>query len=513
MPHRLLLLILAINVLAYGEDIYVAQAAAGTDNGSSCANAKSVAWFNTSANWGGGVGEIDPGDTVHLCGTITGNLTIQASGTEGNPITLIYESNAKSSAAAWGTGSSSAVHCSGKNFITIDGNNVGVIENTDNGTALGTQQQSYGIDIGNCDNLTIKNLTIQNIYVRTANSSDSLTHGRGINVLDGDNLSLTGNTISGAMYGILVAPNSNQSQSNINISGNTVTAASTGIVVALGGSGASISGAVIADNTIDLTDTWDGCWQVSSACDTWHHNDGIHVWGVTSEDAAVAGLVIRGNTIAGDFGARTTGWIFIEYYVPSMLIYNNVLVATADGPTNGMIALKGRSTVSATSPSVYNNTIVCNGSGNAVYVDAITGSTVKNNTVSGCGSGVYLASASATGTTSDYNDWHGLTVSPRPFRDVTGTKTFAEWQALGYDAHSITGDPLLTGSYGIGAGSPAIAAGTDLSGLGITALNSDKAGVARGASWDIGAYQYQAPAASRLPLRGRAKVTGSARVQ
>ena len=68
--------------------IYTAQTAKGTNDGSSCANAHSASWFNTSGNWGSGSTQIGPGTTVHLCGTITSDLTFKGSGTSGNYITV-----------------------------------------------------------------------------------------------------------------------------------------------------------------------------------------------------------------------------------------------------------------------------------------------------------------------------------------------------------------------------------------------------------------------------------------
>ncbi|MDR3559321.1 MAG: hypothetical protein P4L58_02895, partial [Candidatus Pacebacteria bacterium] len=36
---------------SYAADFYVAQAAAGSGNGTSCANAYVYTWFNNSGNW------------------------------------------------------------------------------------------------------------------------------------------------------------------------------------------------------------------------------------------------------------------------------------------------------------------------------------------------------------------------------------------------------------------------------------------------------------------------------
>ena len=51
-----------------GPAVYVGQSTAGDGDGSSCANAHSADWFNSATDWGNGVGQIGPGDVVHLCG-------------------------------------------------------------------------------------------------------------------------------------------------------------------------------------------------------------------------------------------------------------------------------------------------------------------------------------------------------------------------------------------------------------------------------------------------------------
>jgi hypothetical protein len=95
--------------------------------------------------------------------------------------------------------------------------------------------------------------------------------------------------------------------------------------------------------------------------------------------------------------------------------------------------------------------------------------------------------------TADYNDTYNVT----DYGVINGTYYPAwsgggSWQAAGYDIHGVNGNPLLSGAYMLGSGSPAIGTGTNLTSLGIAALNSDAAGVARPSSgaWDIGAFQF-----------------------
>jgi hypothetical protein len=68
-------------------------------------------------------------------------------------------------------------------------------------------------------------------------------------------------------------------------------------------------------------------------------------------------------------------------------------------------------------------------------------------------------------------------------------KSFAQWQALGYDSSSINSDPLYVtngSNFHLQASSPAINAGVDVG------LTSDYLGNGLyGAAWDIGAYELQ----------------------
>lgn len=79
---------LLVPALAFAETFGISQTGGGS--GASCASPQSVAFFNTSGNWANPKqsGKIGPGDTVLLCSTITGSLTLQNSGSSGSPITI-----------------------------------------------------------------------------------------------------------------------------------------------------------------------------------------------------------------------------------------------------------------------------------------------------------------------------------------------------------------------------------------------------------------------------------------
>ena len=67
-------------------DVHIAQTSQGVGDGSSCASARSVSWFNSSTSWGPNSTQINPANAVQLCGTITSDLKFQADGVAGSPI-------------------------------------------------------------------------------------------------------------------------------------------------------------------------------------------------------------------------------------------------------------------------------------------------------------------------------------------------------------------------------------------------------------------------------------------
>ncbi len=147
---------------------------------------------------------------------------------------------------------------------------------------------------------------------------------------------------------------------------------------------------------------------------------------------------------------------------------------------------------------------------NTTGTPAING-TVKNNIICSIASGtncqlIYCDATSATGLTSDYNIFYS--VIAKPFRIGTTDYSFAEWQSLGHDAHSI----MLTeaqynnlfidasnGDFTLKAGSAAIGAGVVLDAIyddgldvstnfGSETLTPVIVTKQQGAVWDIGAY-------------------------
>ena len=497
---KILLIIFTIISLAtplYAADYYIAQSAAGDADATSCANAKAIA----DLTWGD-VGMGVAGNTIHLCGTITSTLTIGASGSAGHPITIKFEDDAKFSKPAWGTTSAAAIYSVSKNYITIDGGTNGIIENTNNGTALGTKQDTNAIYVVWSSNWTIKNLTVKTMYVRTPDSDDSNTYGKGIYIIASNTIVLSNLKVSDIYHGIQ-AYASGSNADGLTIQNTSISRVSAGIAVSLN-SAHNYTNVSIDNVTLFDFHVWDGCW---NSCASWHHNDGIHTWGNYGSGANKIQITIKNSTIGGDFGAHTTALIALTDYTTDANIYNNLLYSTAEGPTNGYIGLH---TYSAGTVNIYNNTIkgpmAGSGGGMGVYIGAsgVWTTNIKNNIFSTMSIGIYDSGADAT-IVSDYNDFFNI-----PNIGKIGNTyypTIASWKALTYDAHSISSDPKFVSSsdFSLQEGSPAIGAGDDSVS---TYFTNDILGNAR-ADYDIGAYEYNGTADTTPPTISSATINAA----
>ena len=478
-------------------DYYIAQSAAGSGDGSSCANADALA----DLTWGQG-NMVTAGDTLHLCGTLTSQLSIGASGASGNVITVIFETGAKFSAAYWGTGA--AINCTGQSYIVIDGNSVGGIEATANGDALANQQGGYGV-YSSCDNTEVKGLTISNIYVHVYNDE---TYGsvdtRGITFRDNQNSSAHNNTISHAANAITHVNASGATKSNISFYNNTVSYCSWGIQAVAGGNGSDTDNVRIYNNDILVSDNW-------MTPGGSYHNNGSYCYACgantgqncsDSGEAHIVNLYYYNNY----FHTSTThawavsGFIHADYNVTNLYVYNNLIVGDANGaPSGGGYIASGGGTSGGTA-YYYSNTIAGNnaeGTGTGMgrsYVGNSGTLTMKNNIITGTQIGVWPG----TGITivADNNDYYGNTNMSFIGWENDGYATLTGWRTFlggcpgtGNDCSAIASDPSLDASYkSDAADDPIVNTGADLG----ESYNTDKDGNSRpqGAAWDIGAYEY-----------------------
>lgn len=492
---------LVLQPTASANAVYLAQTAAAGASGSSCGSAFAYTYFNTSSNWTSGTPsgtQIGPGTTVHLCGTITAApgssnfLVFQGGGTSGNTLTLLFEPNAVLQATYW---SGNAIFSTGNSYITVNGGTNGIIQATNNGMAsLGyanQQDNGNGVLLATGSYMTVQNLTVQNMYVRACtepigNCTDSSGGNTGgAAVENGSNLTIANSTCHDLhwCFGYSDAYGTG-AQGNIYIYGNTVYHMDHGIFGDLSNASATASNIFIHDNIIHDAQPWD-------SAQNYYHHDGIHVYNYGTS-GVTTNVQVYNNYIYGDWGAGVNAWIFLEgdsgnSHWTGPEVYNNVLVdqSSVAHAGNGFISTDGAA------PIIVSNTIIGStsvGSG-GVLIDG-AGATFMNNTLQATTPAVTLSSyyggtiASGKG---DDNNYYNVT--------TWNNEAFAAWQAsCSCDSHSQqNSNPNLSSSYQPNSGSPLIKAGFNLSGLGISALDSDKSGAQRPASgagnWDIGAYQ------------------------
>jgi hypothetical protein len=334
------------------DGFYVANVSAGSDTGANCANAHGASWFNDAVNWGGGTSKVGAGDTIHLCGNITTPLVVQGSGSTGSPVTILFETGATMIKDVWPA--EGAIQLNGVSWITIDGGVNGRIENTDNGPDLGHQQNSRGIGgnisgVGNFYHGIIKNLTVQNIYKKTAGMNNWDRYGYPIDV-SGSDITIENNTVSDG-DGLIGYSGVDAESENIYILNNHLTNYNHGMTIGPCDSNCRISNLVISGNYLDYSNTWD------TVGDSPIHLDGIIFLNNTySTTSRLDNVRITKNWFGPHVGTRTTaaifnsmqgqGWQCLNWY-----IYNNVFeTQVGDIWGNGYVA------VSAENLWVFNNT-------------------------------------------------------------------------------------------------------------------------------------------------------------
>lgn len=527
MISRILHSVLALALLLYPivadaslAVIYYAQAAAGTGLGTDCSNPIAVHdvtnGFNVAGKWGVGATQIGQDTIVHYCSVYNGTageadvFFFQAGGASGHPITLIFDSGAKLSSPVWAsfTGAPITNH---QNWIIIDGGTNGIIENTDNGTGLGHNQNSGAI-YSDGSNVIIRNWHINNLCRHTLTSDLTGCGTSGSNPFAiqwaGSNNTIT-NNVCDYTYSCVHMSQGTTDTGNV-VSNNTATHMNWGVSVGLNST--SNSGTLdIFGNDISIAVNWDDTGTGCGGTPCFHHN-GIFLFQGTG--GAESGVTrIYNNRIHGDMGIYDTSFIFIDPNggtVTNVTEFNNLLdnTGSTNGPANGFITGLGTG-----SGAAYNNTIYCNGQGQSAMKIDNAGSTIKNNIVQGCQIGLFVNPGSSI-TASDKNVFFGLTGSGgcsgcTMSYNGTNYATVAAWTVgTTFDATSSIADPKLNAGSSpplqLQSGSSAIGLGADLTGLGITPLNSDYLAVARpnGSAWASGAFQYIGGGGSTPPSSG-----------
>ena len=472
---------------SFATNLYVAQTAVGANSGLDAADACSVAWLNTATNWGLGANQIGPGCTVHLCGTISSPLTIQAGGTLGNPITLLFEPNASLSAPTWSGG---VINDAGYSYLTIDGGSNGLIQATANGSGLAYSNNITALALSGCSGVTVKNLTIQNLYVMTGTAltgMDHTTYGAGV-ILSGAGLAnvLVTNCVFHDLYEGFSAVYG-AGCSNLTFSHCTAYDCNWGGMISDASGTSTLFGLAIDHCHAYNFQNWDN---------SFNGNRHIGVYALNVLGGWMSNVTCSANYVGPGFGAQSTAGIFVNGNVFNVLAANNILDASdASCPASGLFYLCVAGLTNPPTSWILNNTFVGAAVGLNILNDAsgsVPSTVVCLNNEFYTNSyypvivhyGAYLTLVSDTNNY--YGQWNGGFVFSA--NGSGGGNTFTQWNAFGYDLHSTTLNPLLTGVFAPQTNSPVLAAGANLTPLAIT---YDFAGNLRPATgnWTLGAYQ------------------------
>jgi len=491
------------------EHLWVADTAQGAADGSSAANAHAKQWFNTAASWSSDTlqdGLIGPGDTVHLCGTLSfaareTGLIIQHSGTAEHPITVLFETGAKLSSpcfeASPGNHTGGAVLIHTKEHIVIDGGTDGVIEATDTGSETqwtyentggsGSITGAIGVHLYKANYTTVRNLSVENIYVSDGDMENPVWSGRygdsgtsssAVTISASSHVTVSNSTLTAAQIGIQVVL---QDTGALELHHNTISQCSAGMMIGISGAGYSGDDVQIHHNEIFDTSAW-------------AYNDGIKVFGVPMTQDPLTDLQIYSNTIGPDIsqdGHPATAWILADQgWIIEPAIYNNVLLGNEhDNAANAYITVGGASVAAGLgvleqNSKIYGNTIVSAYTGTDIAVlvgKSSIGHQLYNNIIrcEGPVSVLYVNDATSAVAACDYNLYYS----------AASLLSLPQSLNPSFDQHSLVAvDPSLDTAMRPLPTSPAVDAGAS---LGAGFVSTDKAGVDREiqAPWDIGAYE------------------------
>jgi hypothetical protein len=494
---------------ASATNVYVSQNG-GTFSGGSACNGQttiSLATLNSSSSWGGGASQIGPGTTVYLCGTLTGaaNSTvvgIQSGGTSGSPVTLLWDTGAIVTAPVCpGISSGGCVDIEGNAFVTLNGGTNGIIQNTANGTGLTYHQSSTAIQAIGAANLTVENLTIQNIYVHTSASDSTIDDSSAVCIYDNgsaNNWVIQNNTMHDMSWCISIQYNTT---SNVTIAGNNIYNIDHGIAFGGPSSGYTLSNVNIYKNKIHDYSNWD------TSGDDYHH-DGVHIWGNGDNGSdTITNVNIYDNMFGGCIGQNVTAHVFMEANggnTTNVSIYNNTFIDTCSGADNDGMLTTGVDG----GYKIYNNTFMGTAGDTCMGTSSSPNVTFVNNVVSGCGILMYIASGGSFASGGLHNNVYANCAGSNCFAykgNYSGS--FSTWQSeAGGDASPSTyvSGAGLNSSGLLQTGSAAINAGANLTSLNLMPLDSDIVGTLRPSSgaWAAGAYSSGTSASQPAPPTG-----------
>lgn len=502
------------------KDVYISESGAGAQDGAACASAHSIAWMNDPSNWSqtANAAKIAWGDVVRLCGTITSPLSFTGGGDAGFVYTLYWEPDTVVEAGTW-TGNG-WYYASGRTYVTFDGGQNGVIRCTNSGSPntglTSTNGSAPAIHLISCNNLTIKNLTITNLYVRA--KGPYLQGGSAIWMKDEtgasgghQNITVSNCVVSHAAVGVNI--DYGPAAYNILITANTFSNVNWGAGGGDRNASSVLTNITFSNNRVWAFTAWDGTEldALEGARAIFHHN-GCYFWAESGGD--LKEVNIFGNHVGPAFSTQTDGssQATAAYFISGncsgpLSVYNNIAEQEGgvDAPGNGFIALGGTGI-----NRVFNNTFVSKTASatHAIQVSGAAGNLtlyVSNNIVTNSFP-IWIKSWTAGDNAYVDNNiyWPDVTGFSKTTTGSSDNKTFSFWQGTyGLDTHGTNLNPLLTSTSRLSAGSPAIGYGANLNSF----FTTDYDGLTRGSVWDAGAFEFVAPDLTRT-----VNVSGTLRV-
>jgi hypothetical protein len=507
---------------ASATDVYIAQAAAGSANGSSCVNAHAYSFFNTSGNWGAGASQIGPGTTVHLCGTIGNALTAQGSGAAGSPITILFDAATSGQISMPYLPTTGALVLNNQSYFTVNGQNTGIIQSTNNGSPASlcpgspytNSVVSKAISANTTTGVEIKNLTLGPIYVHLCTADDFtnnpplVTPGPiAVEAAYGSaSLTIDGNTIHDCDWCIFGGSNG---QNNISINHNTIYNMDHGAGFGMALASGVMNGFYFYNNHLYGANVWD-------SNDKSYHHDGIHLFAYCANGSSfcsgtyIENVFIYDNTFDGLWGSNVNAMVYLEENIgPNTYVFNNYF-------NGSQMVIWGLGQLSARGNGVtaYNNTIVGFSTSAAITGQALLAGPVvlRNNILATANSLVSTGTDGGSGSPSTYSFSNNIYANGGGNAwvwDYPPGTYFASTQFSLWVSHSGETKSTYAGSTSSSAGvnangtlapsSPARSAGANLYSVcngqpnpGLGALCYDAASIARPLSgaWDAGAYQY-----------------------
>ncbi|MBU6232465.1 hypothetical protein KGP36_07565 [Patescibacteria group bacterium] len=486
-------------------NIYISQI--GSGSGSSCVDALPVSWFNNSVNWGTGQNQIGPGDTVHLCGIISSPLIVEGDGALGRPIVIYFENGARISMPACPV--SGCLVLDKRNYVTVDGGGVGVIESTANGTDFPSHIAALGISADNSGWIEIKGLTVQNMYVHSSPSDVEISPpgAECVRFIYGSHdISIHDDVLHDAAWCLNGGSTGNV---NYEIYNNDIYNVDHGFGMGLAQDSGVATGISFYHNHVHDAANWD------TTTDVFHH-DAFHIWAFCADAYSycpttyISGIRIYDNLIDGDWGSCcVTGLLYFERNIHDADIFNNIL----DGSKTTNLPYGAIAEGGGTGFNIYNNTII--GSGLSTQMSPLvylrgTGN-FENDIVSSADQLVAVVDDAYSGQSSVWDFSHDIWANggQNAFNWKSGNcqflpfSQFTAWQTCSQDSDSLpVANADLSNLFAPIFGSPAIGAGINLTSTGVSGLGSDYAGSIRPSTgpWDVGAYQYAGNSAPNPPI-------------